>query len=161
MCEDFNRDIALIGHYANDQYYPPSEPDHLWHSYITNNQLTYIPTDTTYSRQGGSNYINTSLLDEFYYKGLLTNITSYTLLNLQQNSDHFLLKLILPSNILLSEPPCQICNNPSRLLNPIPQDKLDSFNHKFFTQHLLLIDKLTILLQPPNLSIAQWHNAFP
>ena len=76
MCRDFNRDIALIGHYANDQFYPPSELDVLWHTYTTANNFTYIPTNTTYTRQGGHNYINTSLIDGFYYKRNLTHLTS-------------------------------------------------------------------------------------
>ena len=112
MCSNFNRDIALIGHYFNDQYYPPSALDKFWHTYTTTNNFTYIPIDTTYSRQGGHNYTNTSLLDGFYYKGNLPNLTSHTLLNIHYNSDHFPLKLTLPSNTLLSTPPQKTNNSP-------------------------------------------------
>ena len=128
MCGDFNRDIALIGHYANDQYYPPSEIDTLWHTYITTNNFAYIPTNTTYTRQGGHNYTHTSLIDGFYYKGNLTNLNSHTLLNIQHNSDHFPLKITLPPNLLLSRPLTQTKHHSPKLLNPIPQEKLDAFN---------------------------------
>ena len=122
MCGDFNRDIALIGHYANEQFYPLSEIDVLWHTYTIANHFTHIPTDTTYTRQGGHNYINTSLIDGFYYKGNLTQLTSHTLLNIHHNSDHFPIKLTLPPNILLSRPPQHTNNHPPRLFNPIPQE---------------------------------------
>ena len=112
MCGDFNRDIGLIGHYFNDQFYPPSELDELWHTYTTANIFTYIPTDTTYTRQGGHNYINTSLIDGFYYKGNLTHLTSHTLLNIHHNSNHFPIKLTLPPNILFSRPPQHTNNHP-------------------------------------------------
>ena len=153
MGGDFNHDIALIGHYFNDQYFLPSEEDELWRTYITTNSFTYIPTNTTYTRQGGHNYANTSLIDGFYYKGNLTNLNSHTLLNIHHNSDHFPLKLTLPPNLLLSRPPQQTNNHPPRLLNPIPQEKQDAFNQQFFTQHSLLIDELTITLQPNHLTL--------
>ena len=121
--------------------------------------FTYISTNTTYSRQGGHNYTNTSLLDGFYHKSPLTNLIFYTLLNLQQKFDHFPLKLTLPLNTLLARPPRQTHQNLLRLLNPISKDKLDAFIQHFFTQHSLLIDELTTLLQPSHLSLAQWNNA--
>ena len=52
LCSDFNRDIAIIGYYHNDLYYPFFVLDYLWKTYITSNNLDYIATDTTYSRQG-------------------------------------------------------------------------------------------------------------
>ena len=122
MCGDFNRDIALIGYYFNDQYYPPSELEKLWHTYTTTNNYTHISIDTTYTRQGGHNYTNTSLLDGFYYKENLPNLTSHILSNTHHNSDHFRLKLTLSPNTLLSRPPQQTNNNSPRLLNPIPQE---------------------------------------
>ena len=124
---------------------------------MTNN-FTYISIDTTYSREGSHNYTNISLLDGFYYKGPLTNLTSHTLLNLQQNSNHFPLKLTLPQHTLLARPPCQTHQNLPRLLNPISQNKLDAFNQHFFTQHSLLINELTTFFQPSHLSLAQWNN---
>ena len=161
MYGDFNCDIALIGHYFNDQYYPHLELDKLWHTYTTTNNFTYISTNTTYIRQGDHNYTNTSLLDDFYYKRNLLNLTYHTLLNIHHNSDHFPLKLTLPPNILLSRPLQKTNNNSPRLLNPIPQEKLDAFNHQFFTKHSLLIDEFTITFQLDQLTSKQWHNTYP
>ena len=65
---DFNRDIALIGRHHNYTHVPPTPPDLYQQNFLTNLQLTYIPTTTTYSRQGGKNYTHTSLIDGFFLK---------------------------------------------------------------------------------------------
>ena len=53
LCGDFNRDIALIGRYNEQRFTPPQEEDILWNIYVESLSLTYIPTNTNYSRQAG------------------------------------------------------------------------------------------------------------
>ena len=66
LCGDFNRDVALIGRQNDQQTTPPQPEDYLWHSFITSLELSYIPTNTTFSRQGGHNYTQNSIIDGFY-----------------------------------------------------------------------------------------------
>ena len=56
MCGDFNRDIALIERQDEQRFTPPQEEDILWNTYAESLFLTYIPTNTNYSRQGGHKY---------------------------------------------------------------------------------------------------------
>ena len=59
LCGDFNRDIALIGRQNEQRFTPLQEEDLLWNTYTESLSLTYIPTNTNYSRQGGHNYTHT------------------------------------------------------------------------------------------------------
>ena len=75
---DFNRDIAFIGCTSNYTLTPPNEINHQWHRFITKLDYQYINTNTTYNRQGGNNYSNTSLIDGFYiYNSTPTHYTSH------------------------------------------------------------------------------------
>ena len=74
LCGDFNRDIALIGQQNEQRFTPPQEEDLLWSTYVESLSLTYIPTNTNYSKQGGHNYTHTSLIDGFYTNTQNSNI---------------------------------------------------------------------------------------
>jgi hypothetical protein len=65
LCGDFNRDIAVLGKYHGNIYTLPQEQDIAWNTFIHSLNATYIPTTTTYTRQGGENYTHTSLIDGF------------------------------------------------------------------------------------------------
>ena len=80
LCRDFNRDIALIGCQNKQRHSPPQEEDFTWKTYTESLSLTYIPTNTNYSRQGGLNYTHTSLIDDFYIKTQNPNIYASTTL---------------------------------------------------------------------------------
>ena len=56
LCGDFNRDVALIGRQNDTQLTPPQDEDHLWRTFTTSLDLTYVHTNTNFSRQGGHNY---------------------------------------------------------------------------------------------------------
>jgi hypothetical protein len=62
LCGDFNHDIALIGRHHDNEFTPPQEQDRTWRDFTNNLQLTYIATDTSFTRQGGANYIHTMIL---------------------------------------------------------------------------------------------------
>ena len=51
LCGDFNRDVALIGKQNDLQTTPPQPEDYHWRTFTDNLELTYIPTNTTFSRQ--------------------------------------------------------------------------------------------------------------
>jgi hypothetical protein len=135
LCGNFNRDIALVGHMQGSNIILPQQQDHQWKLFTQNLGLTYIPTNTSYTRQGGLNYTHTSLLDGYYIKSP-THITytSQTNTDFPHNSDHFPVSLFLPNNIILARPPPTPPLLNSRLLNPIPQKTLDLFNLTFFTR---------------------------
>ena len=68
LCGEFNGDIALIGRQNNQQTTTPQVEDYQWRIFIDNVELTYIPTNTTFSRQRGHNYTINSLIGGFYIK---------------------------------------------------------------------------------------------
>jgi hypothetical protein len=161
LCGNFNRDIALVGHMQGSNIILPQQQDHQWKLFTQNLGLTYIPTNTSYTRQGGLNYTHTSLLDGYYIKSP-THITytSQTNTDFPHNSDHFPVSLFLPNNIILARPPPTLPLLNSRLLNLIPQKTLDLFNLTFFTTHSTQIDTLTNLLQNnESLTQEQWQVA--
>jgi hypothetical protein len=69
-------------------------------------QLKYIPTNTTFSRQGGENYTSTSLIDGCHIKATNTqNYKSYTM-NIQNlNLDHYPISLKILQNTVISRTP--------------------------------------------------------
>jgi hypothetical protein len=105
---DFNRDIALIGKQHGSTITAPTQQDSDWKQFTNSLHLQYIPTDTNYSYQGGNNYTSTSLIDGFYTKTQqnaphITTYTSKTILNLQQNSDHYPICLDIPPNNIIAK----------------------------------------------------------
>ena len=68
LCGDFNKDIILIGRQNDQQTTPPQTEDYLWQSFTTGLKLSYVPKNTTFSRQGGHNYKQNSLIDGFFIK---------------------------------------------------------------------------------------------
>ena len=144
LCGDFNRDIALIGRQNDLQTTPPQPEDHMWRSFTTNLDLSYISTNTKCSRQGGQNYTQNSLIDGFFIKTPNNNqYTSTTNQNIQLNSDHFPIHLHIPPNALIAKDPLTTSEPPPRILNPIPKENLDEFRTIFFERNSNQIDELT------------------
>jgi hypothetical protein len=105
---DFNRDIALIGRQNEATNTAPIQQDLDWKQFTNSLHLTYIPTNTNYSYQGGYNYTSTSLIDGFYIKTQpnhsdTTSFSSTTILKLKQNSDHYPINLYIPPNNIINK----------------------------------------------------------
>ena len=131
---NFNRDLFLIGRILNDITEPPHLLDYQWQLFTRNLDLQYIPIDTIYTRQGGPNYTNSSLIDGYFIKTTHNpSYISHTNINFPQNSDHFLVSLHIPQNTLLARPPLPLQARINRILNPNPQTNLYNFNISFFS----------------------------
>jgi hypothetical protein len=157
LCGDFNRDIALLGRHHANTFLPPSHLDNEWRTYVNTLNLTYIPTDTPYTRQSRDCYTNTSLFDGFFLKS--PNIPlyhSHTNTTTTLNSDHFPIYLHVPPHSLLSKPPLLPIPHTPRILNPIPTANLTNFNTQFFETNALQIDTLIAILQQDQLHDHQW-----
>jgi hypothetical protein len=50
LCGDFNRDIALVGRHHDNEFTPPQDQDQAWKDFTNSLQLTYIPTNTLFTR---------------------------------------------------------------------------------------------------------------
>jgi len=151
-------DIAFIGRQNKFNTNPQQIEDIEWRAFIDNLQLTYIPTNSPFSRQGGQNYIQTSLIDGFYIN--TTNNVLYTTTtnhNHNLNSYHSPVILHIPPNMLLAHPIVLVQNKPSRILNPIPQENIEKFKTQFFEEHTLQINELTTTLTNEHLTDHQWH----
>ena len=161
LCGDFNRDIALTGRQNNYNNTPPQEEDIQWKNFTTTLNLVYIPTNTYISRQGGYNYTSTSLIDGFYINSPYNNrFTSTTNTNMNLNSDHYLVTLHIPLNMLIARPSPPINIAPTRILNPIPPENLEKFNIEFFEANSIQVNELTSLLENHNhLTPNQWQEA--
>ena len=102
LAGDFNRDILLQGRSSNGITSLPNTNDYEWARFTQNIGLHIIHNPTSYTRQGGHNYTLTSHIDGFY-----TNIPnhhtllSHTLINLDQNSDHYPVQLQLAPNSVI------------------------------------------------------------
>jgi hypothetical protein len=164
MFGDFNRDIALIGRQHGTTRIAPTQQDLEWKNFTNSLHLQYIPTDTDYSYQGGNNYTSTSLIDGFYTKiqqnpSNMPTLTSKTILNLKQNSDHYPICLDIPPNNIISKkhaPPSN--NNKPKILNPIPPENINMFCIKFSETNTTQIQQLTNTLQNNTiLSQNQWQ----
>ena len=158
ICGDLNKDIALIGKQNEHGTIPPQEEDFRWRMYTDNLLLSYIPTNTTYSRQGGLNYTNTNLINNFYTN--TQHATIYTSITLQEqnlNFDHLPIILKIPPNTLIARvmqpPPSLITKN----MNPIPQENLDKFKTIFFEKIAIRVNEITTLLSNNYLTNEQWH----
>jgi hypothetical protein len=106
MLGDFNMDIALIGRQHGTTSTVPTQEDLDWKQFTNSLHLQYIPTDTNYSHQGGNSYTSTSLIDGFYTKiqqipPNMPTLTSKTILNLKENSDHYPICLDIPPNCIM------------------------------------------------------------
>ena len=159
LCGDFNRDIALIGRQNEQRLTLPQEKDILWNTYTESLFLTYIPTNTNYSRQGGNNYTHTSLIDGFYTNAQNHNIyISTTFLESNLNSDHLPIILHIPPNKPLArQPPPPITPTP-KIMNPIPQEKLDRFKTIFFEENAIQLNNINNLLSMDQLNENQWQS---
>jgi hypothetical protein len=164
MLGDFNRDIALIGKQYGITRTTPTQQDLEWKQFTDSLHLQYIPTNTDYSYQGGNNYTSTSLIDGFYTKiqqnpSNMPTLTSKTILNLKQNSDHYPICLDIPPNNIISKkhaPPSN--NNKPKILNPIPPENINMFCIKFSETNTTQIQQLTNTLQNNTiLSQNQWQ----
>ena len=159
LCGDFNRDIALIGRQNEQRFTPPQEEDILWNIYAESLSLTYIPTNTSYSRQGGHNYTHTSLIDGFYTNTQNTNIyTSTTLLEPNLNSNHLPIILHIPPNKLLARQPPLPTTRTTKIMNPIPQENLEKFKTIFFEENAIQLNNITNLLLLDQLTKNQWQS---
>jgi hypothetical protein len=126
VCGDFNRDIALIRRHNDHNITPPQPEDIEWRVFTKTLQLTYIPTNNTYSRQRGLNYTQTNLIDGYYIKTPNNNLYTSTTNNEHNlNSDHSPVTLHIPPNGLLARPTTSSTNNTVRIINPIPQENID------------------------------------
>lgn len=65
--------IALISRQNEFNITPPQEKDFQWWNFTKHFQLNYIPTTTSFSKQGGHNYASNSLIDGFFIKTLSTS----------------------------------------------------------------------------------------
>ena len=160
LCGDFNRDIALIGRQNDQQTTPPQTEDHLWRTFTNGLDLSYVPTNTTFSRQGGNNYTQNSLIDGFFIKTPNNNLyTSTTNQTIHLNSDHLPIHLQIPPNTLIAKIPTTTSEPPPRILNPIPNEQLEEFRTKFFEIHSNQIEEFTQILQNNQLTNEQWQLA--
>ena len=161
ICGDFNRDTALIG--RQNEYSttpPPQEEDIRWRMYTNNLLLSYIPTNTTYSRRGGLNYINNSLVDDSYTN--IQHATTYKSITLQDqnlNSYHLPIILKISPNTLITRITQPLPSLKTIIMNPIPQENLDKFNTKFFKEHAIQLNEILTLLSNNQLTNEQWHIA--
>jgi len=128
LCGDFNRDIALIGRQNKLNTTPPQIEDIEWRTFTNNLQLTYIHTNSPFSKQGGQNYTQTSLIDGYYIKthnnSLYTSTTNH---DHNLNSDHSSVTLHIPPNTLIVCPTMAKIDKTRRILNPIPFDNIEKF----------------------------------
>lgn len=161
LCGDFNRDIALIGRQDDNLNTPPQKKDMQWKTFTASLNFEYIPTNTTFSRQGGNNYTSTSLIDGFYINSPdNTRFSSTTNIYMDLNSDHYPITLHIPHNTLIAR--LILPNNiaRTRILNPIPPENLEKFNIKIFEENSIQINTLTTLLEThDHLTNSQWQNA--
>ena len=159
LCGDFNKDIALIGRHNEQRFTPPQEEDILWNIYAESLSLTYIPTNTNYSRQRGHNYTHTSLIDGFYTNTQNSNkYTSTTLLEPNLNLDHLPIILHIPPNKLLARQPLPPTTCTTKIMNPIPQENLEKFKIIFFEENAIQLNNITDLLSLDQLTENQWQS---
>ena len=117
--------------------------------------------NTSLSKQEGYNYTSTNLIDGFYINSPdNSRFTSTTNTNMNLNSDHYLVTLHIPQNILIARPPPPVNTTPNRILNPIPPENLEKINIQFFEENSTQLNELTRLLESHNhLTFDQWQEA--
>jgi len=103
LCGDFNRDIALIRRQKEFNTTPPQVEEIEWRIFTDTLELTYIPTNSPFSKQGSQNYSQTSLIDRYYIKTPNNALYTSTINNDHNlNSDYPLVTLQIPPNTLLA-----------------------------------------------------------
>ena len=138
----------------------PQVEDIEWHTFTNILQLTYIPTNSSYSRQGGQDYNQTSLIDGYYIKTPNNALYSSTTNNDHNlNSDHSLVTLHIPPNTLLARCMPPTINKLPILLNPIPQTNIEIFKTNFFEENALQINELTNTLNNNQITTIQWQTS--
>ena len=159
LCGDFNRDIALIGRQNETNTTPPQTEDIEWRTFTNNLQLEYIPTNGPFTRQGGQNFNQTSLIDGYYIKTPNNTLyTSTTNNDHNLNSDHLPVTLHIPPNSLLAKP-IPLTNTTTRILNPIPQENIEKFKIEYFEENALQINELITILSNDQLTDDQWQTS--
>lgn len=123
------KDIVQTTITSKQIWSPPKPLDYDWQQFTLSQQLMYIPTNTTYTRQEGEHYTTNSLIDGFYIKHPHIHLyTSTTILSLSLNSDHFPVSLyILPNTIIARTSPPKPPPTP-RIPNVVPSQKLHEFH---------------------------------
>ena len=161
LCGDFNQDIALIGRQNDNLNTPPQEENIQWRIFTASLNFEYIPTNTTFSRQGGNDYTSTNLIDGFYINSPdKSKYSSTTNTHIHLNSDHYPITLHIPHKTLLARPINPNTITQTRILNPIPPENLERFNINFFEKNSIQINALTTLLENhDHLTNNQWQNA--
>jgi hypothetical protein len=164
MLGDFNRNIALIDKQHGTARTAPTQQDLDWKQFMNSLYLQYIPTDTNYSYQGGNNYTSTSLIDGFYTRiqqnpRNMPILTSKTILNLKQNSDHYPICIDIPPNYIISKKHAPASNNNKpKMLNPIPPENINMFCIKFSEKTSTQIQQIiNALKNNTTLSQNQWQ----
>jgi hypothetical protein len=110
-----------------------------------------------FTRQGGENYNQTSLIDDFYIR--TSNIQSYfstTNNNFILNSNHMHVHLHIPANTLIAR---SILLQPPRILNPIPPSNIVKFNTQFLENNSVCINTLITLQTNDTLMNTRWQEA--
>jgi exonuclease III len=120
LAGDFNRDILLKGRSSYGTISPPNPDDYEWARFTQSIGLNIIHNQATHTRQGGHNYTLTSLIDGFYSNIPTHNtLQSCTITNLNQNSDHYPVQLILaPNSVIIKTTPTP--SSSPRITYPIP-----------------------------------------
>ena len=160
LCGDFNIDIVLIGRQNETSVTTPQTEDKEWRTFIDTQNLTYIPINSTFTRHGGQNYTQTSLIDGYYIQTPNNTLyTSTTKHDYNLNSYHSPVTLQIPPNTLLARPTQPKVNKPPRILNPIPQENIEKLKILFFEENSLRINELTTILMNEQLTDNQWQTS--
>jgi exonuclease III len=162
LAGDFNRDIALIGRKQESITHPPNAQDKAWARFTNKLGLKYIPTNTDYSRQGGSNYTSQSLIYGYYKTEETTTLQCTTDVSNIYNSDHFPILLNLPNNtIILPNKPSTNTQERPYIPSPIPHHTLLKFHTMFEEESYSQVQTLQTQLNTTEhpLTFQDWENA--
>ena len=119
--------------------------------------MTYIPTNTNYSRPRGHNYTHTNVIDGFYINTQNFDIyTCTTLIEANVQSDHLSIILNIPRNILLARRPSPPTTCPTRIMNPIPPETVEQVTTIFFDENAIVQNTITTLLSVDQLPDKHW-----
>lgn len=120
-------------------------------AFIERTQLTPIPNESNFSRQGGPKYTHTSLINGIYIpKTHYNQYQCHTNTQLYLNSDHFLVTLKLLPNFLIRQPPIRQTDPPPpppQYIYPILETNMNAFLIKFNKLNHMNILQLTNFLK--------------